>query len=366
MNKQVVYSVTDFVAICNQILDVSFGSIYITGELSNYKISKNRWIYFDLKDTYSTLRFFGSIYQVPTPLEDGMMLTIHGVPQLHPKFGFSVSVQSIQLSGRGTIKKAKELLEQQLQKEGLFDSSRKRTLLYPPKTVGIVSSSESAGYADFIKIVNERWSGLQLQLINVVVQGEKAPSQITEAINYFNQHHLETDVLVIIRGGGSIDDLQAFNHEIVVRAVAGSRIPTLVAIGHETDVSLSEKVADLRASTPSNAAQLLLPDKRAEIEKLQQSQLILDQSLDKNMYEYQNNLRRQTTEINNLVSKILETTENELRIISKSVELLNPITILRRGYAVVRQQGKIVRTVKKFNQEYETKLQFYDGQVKIS
>lgn len=363
MSAELVYSVTDFVAICNQVLDVSFGSVHITGELSNFKMSKNRWVYFDLKDEYASLRFFGTVYQLPGPLEDGMVLTVSGVPTLHPKFGFSITVQSIQLSGEGTIKKAAHLLEQRLEKEGLFDQARKRNLPYPPKTIGVVSSAESAGYADFIKIANERWVGLTIKLFDVQVQGEKAPAQIVEAIQYFNRHTYDVDVLVVVRGGGSADDLQAFNHESVTRAVAASRIPTLVAIGHETDVSLAEKAADLRASTPSNAAQLLLPDKKTEAAQLLEGKQLLNQSARRIINEQLHSLHNLRDVVGRATEDIYQNTKRGLVFIKKNLELLSPETTLKRGYAIIRQGGHIVRGVEVLNQEQNITVQLYDGSV---
>ncbi len=363
MNSELTYTVTDFVAICNQVLDTSFGSVQITGELTNFKISKNRWVYFDLKDDYSSLRFFGTVYQLPGPLTDGMMLTVRGAPQLHPKFGFSITVQSIQLSGEGTIKKAAQILEQKLEKEGLFDTSRKRQLPFPPAHIGIVSSAESAGYADFVKIMNERWSGLTASLIDVQVQGEKAPAQIMEAIQYFNQHSPDIEALVIIRGGGSADDLQAFNHELVTRAIAASRIPTLVAIGHETDITLSEKVADLRASTPSNAAQLLLPDKASELEKLAKDKAALTHLVEQTIVAHKAELGNVQTGIYKDTKLVVENLRRELGFIKKNLQSLNPNMILKRGFVIVRQNGSLISRIASLNIEKNLELQFEDGLV---
>lgn len=361
MTEELVYSVTDFVAICNQVLDVSFSAVQISGELANFKISKNRWIYFDLKDEHSSLRFFGTVYQLAGPLEDGMKLTVRGAPQLHPRFGFSIIVQSILLSGEGTIKKASQLLVKRLEKEGLFDQDRKRDLPYPPKVIGVISSAESAGYADFIKIINERWSGLIIRFLDVNVQGETAPKQIINAINYFNQHNYDVEALVIIRGGGSIDDLQTFSHEAVTRAVAGSRIPTVVAIGHETDTSLAERVADLRASTPSNAAQLLVPDKSVEIERLIRFTKLATQLVEKTLLDANNQLFDYQKKCYLTIESAIEGKNKELKYISQTIEILNPYTVLRRGYAIVKQRGHVVKSVKELEIKKRFQLQFYDG-----
>ncbi|MEI6756045.1 MAG: exodeoxyribonuclease VII large subunit, partial [bacterium] len=210
-NEDINLSVSEFVDLVNQSLSYSFQGISVTGELANMRVSKNRWLYFDLKDQSSTVKFFGTIYNLPGPLEDGMIIKVKGMPKLHNLYGFSVTVQKISLAGEGSIKRAAELLKAQLQKEGLFDPARKRPLPYPPKTIGLVASKQSAAYADFVKIMNARWGGVEMQLIDVQVQGEPAPSLVVGAIEQFIAAAVVPDVLVVIRGGGSAEDLAAFN-----------------------------------------------------------------------------------------------------------------------------------------------------------
>jgi exodeoxyribonuclease VII large subunit len=142
------FSVSEFVALLNQTLEYAYPNVTITGELANFRVSKNRWAYFDLKDEEATVRFFGTIYQLPGPLEDGMMVAVRGVPRLHPQYGFSITVQHIQPVGEGSIRKAAQLLEAKLTAEGLFDPERKRPLPYPPAHIGLVASAESAAYRD--------------------------------------------------------------------------------------------------------------------------------------------------------------------------------------------------------------------------
>ena len=250
-------SVSEFLAVFNQVIENAFGGVIIVGELANFRVSKNRWVYFDLKDDESIVSFFGSVYQLPGPLEDGMMLKVRGTPRHHNLYGFKVNFTSIIPAGEGSIKKAAELLMAKLQKEGLFDLARKRRLPYPPEKIALVTSKQSAAYADFTKIIDTRWQGLTIELIDVQVQGEAAPGQIAAAIDQFNSEAELAGALVVIRGGGSPEDFAAFSTEQVTRAVASSRIPTLVAIGHEIDLSLAEMAADSQASTPSNAAEIL-------------------------------------------------------------------------------------------------------------
>src|SRR5665213_3602045 len=267
-NSEIELGVSDFVALLNQTLEYAYPGVVITGELANFRVSKNKWVYFDLKDELASVKFFGSVYNLPGPLEDGMLLRVRGQPRLHPLYGFSVTVSSIQPAGEGSIKRAAALLQAKLAAEGLFDESRKRPLPYPPSRIGLITSAQSAAYADFIKIINARWQGVEIQLIDVQVQGEVAPDQITAALERFNGEAEPPETIVIIRGGGSAEDLAAFSTEQVTRAVAASRVPTLVAIGHEIDLSLAELAADRRASTPSNAAELLVPDRAQALAQL--------------------------------------------------------------------------------------------------
>ncbi len=218
-------------------------------------------MYFDLKDDESSVKFFGTVYALPGPLEDGMVVRVSGSPRLHPQYGFSVNYTNIQPVGEGSLRKAADLLAAKLEKEGLFAPERKRALPYPPGRVALITAGGSAAYADFVKILNARWRGVAVEHFDVLVQGEQAPGQIVSAIAAANALAAVPDVLVLTRGGGSAEDLAAFSTEPVVRAVAGSRVPTLVAIGHEVDFSLAELAADRRASTPSNAAELLTPDR---------------------------------------------------------------------------------------------------------
>jgi len=162
MSQTIIYSVTDFVAVFNQTIQYAYPFVVIEGELSSFRVSKGRWVYFDLKDETSNVKFFGNVHQLPGPLEDGMKLRVSGTPQLHPNYGFSITIQSIALAGEGTIKKASQLLEMRLRKEGLFDFARKRALPYPPERIGLIASGDSAAYSDFIKIINARWGGVEI------------------------------------------------------------------------------------------------------------------------------------------------------------------------------------------------------------
>jgi len=340
------FSVSQFVAVLNQTLEFAYPDVVIIGELANLRVSKNRWIYFDLKDESASVKFFGTVYQLPGPLENGMLLKVRGQPRLHNLYGFSVNVQSIQPAGEGSIRKAAELLQAKLTAEGLFDQARKRQLPYPPARIGLVTSKQSAAYADFIKILSARWQGIDINLIDVQVQGEVAPAQISAALEQFNALAEPPEALVIIRGGGSAEDLAAFSTEQVTRAVAASRVPTLVAIGHEVDLSLAELAADVRASTPSNAAELLVPDRTHVLLGLKAAIEQLDQAGQRQLQTARNNLQRQVLALDQIFSHLMNQTRQEIAGRRQLLEALNPEAVLRRGYAIVRSQGRAIRSIK--------------------
>ena len=355
-------SVSEFVALANQTLEYAYPNVSIQGELANYRVSKGRWVYFDLKDDQATVRFFGTVYQLPGPLEDGMMLSVRGNPRLHPQYGFSVTIQHIQPVGEGAIKKAAALLEAKLRAEGLFDDERKRPLPYPPKHIGLITSGESAAYRDFMKIIAERWGGVHISLIDVQVQGDPAPVQVVAAIEQFNRMAQAPDVLVITRGGGSAEDLQAFSTEQVTRAVAASRIPTLVAIGHEVDISMAELAADQRASTPSNAAELLVPDRAAILRHLSvQRQRLADISR-RTVGIMRQDLLRNTNLLHDATSQVIQQARQRLVLRGQLLDVYNPQIALRRGYALVRQDDTVVRNAAQLKQGATLSLQFIDGQ----
>lgn len=357
-----VFTPTDFVAVLNQTLEFAYPLVAVEGELSNFRVSKNRWVYFDLKDEMSSVKCFATVYQLPGPLEDGMMIRIVSQPRLHQQFGFSLNVQSMLPVGEGSIKKAANLLEAQLKTEGLFDLERKRPLPYPPAKIGLIASSESAAFSDFVKILDARWGGVEVQLMDVQVQGERAVTEVVDALQYFNTHADDVDVLVITRGGGSADDLAAFSTEQVTRAVAASRIPTLVAIGHERDVSLAELAADVRASTPSNAAELLVPDKQEVLDWCVSVQASLNRVLED---LYQAEVQAAITAKDDLVKaagQLLEREAAELRLKAELLAAYDPQAALQRGYAVIKKSGKLITAVAALSTGDKVTVGFKDGQ----
>jgi exodeoxyribonuclease VII large subunit len=257
-------SVSQFLGIINETLRVAFPEVIIEGEVSSFKINQGKFVFFDLKDDTNVLSCFMMLHQLRLPIEDGMKVRVTGQAKVTKFSKFSLTVKAIEFAGEGEIKRAMEILRKKLDTEGLFAPERKRPLPVFPQRIGLITSGTSAAYADFIKIINARWSGLTIVHADVTVQGPTAPDQLVGALEYFNQISPSVDVVVMVRGGGSIEDLQAFSTEQVARAVASSRTPIIVGVGHEVDFSLADYASDLRAATPTDAARLVVPD-RTEI-----------------------------------------------------------------------------------------------------
>jgi len=360
-DTELEFSVSEFVALLNQTLEFAYPSVVITGELANFKIWRERLVFFDLKDEQATVNCWAYITQLPGPLEDGMLVKVRGQPRYHPSRGFRFNTQTIQPSGVGTIKRAAELLRIKLQAEGLFDEARKRILPYPPTRIGLVTSKQSAAYADFIKIINARWQGLSIELIDVQVQGEIAPVQITAALEQFNAEALPPEVIILIRGGGSPEDLAAFSTEQVTRAVAASRVPTLVAIGHEIDLSLAELAADQRASTPSNAAELLVPDRSQVLRELAANFASLERSGQRQIQTAKASLESAQLELHQSVDYQFNRVKTNLKATRQLLDALNPEAILRRGYAIVRSGKQAIRSTQQLASGAIVDVQLADG-----
>jgi len=359
-----IFDVTGAVAVLNQTLEYAYPTITVVGELANFKVAKGKWVYADLKDDASKLRMFGTVFQMPGPLEDGMMLEVVAEPRLHQQFGFSLNIKSVRPVGEGSIKKAADLLRAKLEAEGLFAPERKRHVPQAPSRIGLIASEQSAAYADFMKILNARWQGVEVVVYDAQVQGEAAAESIIGGIKFFNEHPNPPDVIVLTRGGGSPDDLSAFSLEAVVRAVSSSRVFTLVAVGHEIDVSLAELAADMRASTPSNAAELLFPD-RKEVSR----QLALQSKSLSEIVQQQLELRQSM--INDTKKSLLTSVEVSLEKVTQNLkhyrallESIHPKSTLKRGYAIVQTGNKLVKSSKQLTKGTKVKLTLHDGSKK--
>ncbi len=357
-----VMSPTDFVAVFNQTVSVAYPVVTIEGEVANYRVSKGKWVYFDIKDEYASLRVFGTIFQLRHAITDGMIVSLVARPELHPLYNFSLQLQDVIPKGEGSIKKSFDLLHKKLEAEGLFDISRKRILPYPPQRVGLITSAESAAYTDFLKVFSARWPLAEIELIDTKVQGADAAGQIVAALHHFNLQAEPVEVVVIIRGGGSADDLVAFADESLTRTVAESRVPTLVAIGHERDISLAELAADVRASTPSNAAELLVPS-RAELldvlrARLNHAREIVASAVDLQLAQ----VKQSRSDLETAISMLYEREETYLKRASSLIAAYDPRAVLKRGYSLVKMSGRVVSSKSSLKKGDEVTIEFHDGQ----
>lgn len=334
--ENVQLSVSDFVALINQSLDYAYPSVAVMGEVAEYKISQGKWVSFKLKDDNAVVNCFMGIYQQRLPISDGMKVLIVGSPKLNTKGYFNLTIRTIKPVGEGSIKKSFDLLKAKLEAEGLFAANRKRPLPLIPHRVALITSTESAAYADFCKILNQRWGGLKLEVAHTQVQGEPAADQIIRAVHYINSLEELPEVLVIVRGGGSAEDLMTFNDEQLARTIAESRIPTLVGVGHEIDHTLADMVADVRASTPTNAAEILVPSRLEVISSTKSKVVSLGAQIERTVDTYISNINAQLKGAVNVVDLRLQSSADKLQALKLAVAQVNPQNVLRQGYALIR------------------------------
>jgi exodeoxyribonuclease VII large subunit len=403
MNQQVI-GVSEFVEILNETMAFAYPAVIVEGEVSSFKVNQNRWVFFDLKDDTASLSCFIPLFQLKVPLEDGMKIRATGMPKLTKWGKFSFTVKSVELAGEGELRRAFELLKTRLTADGLFDAERKRTLPRFPAVIGLVTSGQSAAYADFIKILGARWGGVRVLLADVQVQGVPAADQIIRALDYFNQMSPAPDVVTLIRGGGSLEDLQAFNTESVARAVAASRSPIIVGVGHEVDESLADFAADVRAATPTDAARLVVPDRVEITSMIEARQKSMQDSFDRHRRNAVRQLQHYIAATSRFLSqpkmriraaeaglgrglaglssriKRLEVSSDasRRRILERQTGLLerehsrvenlarvlggfNPAATLKRGYAIVRHNNLIVRSPRQVSGGEKLMIQLSDG-----
>ena len=332
------FTPTEFAAVVNQTLDYAYASTLITGEVASFKVNQGKWVFFDVKDEETSIPCFMTLYRLKMPIEDGMKVVVRGTPKVTKWGKFSFTVTAVKPVGEGSIKKSFEILKKKLTEEGLFDPAKKRGIPEDLTKLGVISSTQAAGYADFIKIINARWGGMKVTVAHTQVQGMDAALQIVKALKYFNEHG-DVQMIAIIRGGGSADDLSCFNDEELTRAIAASKIPVITGIGHEVDESLADLAADVRASTPSNAAEMLTRDRVAEKEKIRQTMLRAAQVVLKQIEQIKVENNNKIGEVLRKIQFNLNAFENELKQKIKMIEMLNPEKVLSQGYAILT--GKV-------------------------
>lgn len=336
-----IVSVGDFVAYLNQTLELAYPSIYIEGEVESFTVNQGKYVFFSLKDSEASVGCFMMIYALRVPIEDGMRVVVKARPKVTKWGKFSLTIDSIRPQGEGSIKKSFDLLRQKLNQEGLFDPGRKRLLPRWPQRVAVIGSVDSAGYADFIKIAEDRVGGVDFLVHHSLVQGEHAPDRLISAIETINALPDLPEVLVIVRGGGSADDLAAFNDEKLVRAIATSRVPTLVGVGHEVDTTLADMVADVRAATPSNAAQLLLPDREDAISRVKEVYRGLLPRVQQVVTAREGYVTQLVQSGVQSITHAIDRRGLQVDHLQKLLASFDPQRVLARGYAIVRGEKRV-------------------------
>ncbi len=377
--------VSEFIEVANAVLKETFSvePFAVEGEVSGFRVSQGQWVSFDLKDDKALVNVFMTVWNLRVPVEDGMRVRVIGLPRLYPKYGkFSISAERVELAGEGALKKALALLRQRLEKEGMFEASRKRLLPRFPERIALIASKESAAYGDFIRILKERWGGLEIDVYHVLVQGERAPAAIVAAIEAAQSEAY--DVLVMTRGGGSLEELMAFNDEQVVRAIHASKIPTLVAIGHERDLTLAEEAADVRGSTPTDCARRLVPDRQDVQYELATLLSGIESQLVQDLQDKHALLERVLTSPGRWVSVQRQRLEQEsllcqaavgqwvhrlhdrVQTCSRLLASLHPRAVLARGYAILQdEKGHVISSITQTTLGQVTNVLLQDGEIQI-
>ncbi len=368
MEDSHVLSVSQYLQIVNTVLreHVPSQEIVVEGELTGYQLKDGKWHIFSLKDekeANTKVACFATIYKVSGTFVDGMRVQVAGFPCVKNWSNFQIDVHQMEPVGEGALKKAYEALKKKLEAEGLFDAGRKRALPRFPSRVGLITSRDAAAYGDFLRILNNRWSGVDVLFHHVHVQGKESVPEILQALSAFQAlpPHEVPDVIVLTRGGGSLEDLHAFNDEQIARAVFGSRIPVVCGVGHERDESLAEYAADVRASTPSNAAERIVPDRRDVLFEIDMSRQQIETRFTDGLERRQNIVDRATRIVGSLVDRHRQRAQStESRFVrsvdtwlprlrdrltsqEKILRQLDPKRVLGRGYAIVNLGGRVLK-----------------------
>jgi exodeoxyribonuclease VII large subunit len=392
MTNDVIFAVGQLNEYVKSLLgeDEVLASVAVRGELSNYKLYPSGHHYFTLKDSGGALRcvmFKGSATRLRFRPENGMQVVAYGRVEVYVRDGaYQLIVSHIQPDGVGDLYTEYERLKEQLRREGLFDARHKKTILKIPDTIAVITSEAGAAVRDIIRVLGNRWPLAKVLVLPVRVQGPEAPAEIVAAIRCCNQLHL-ADLIITGRGGGSIEDLWAFNDERVARAIFASDLPVISAVGHEPDVTIADFVADVRAATPSNAAELAVPD-RAEVrgdvkyfanglqsaaaQSLQAlRRRLLAAAQTRAMRSPQNYLddRRLTLDhsherISAAAKYRITKAQAEFSRLAAALDALSPFKVLGRGYAIARDaDGQVIKRPQDVNSGDKLSIRLQKGEI---
>ncbi len=370
-----IYTVTELTREIKQLLETSFPRLWVEGEISNFKRHSSGHLYFTLKDENSQISCAMWRFRADNLLfkmEDGMKVLVQGDVQVYERGGsYQLIVSQIQPAGIGALQLAFEQLKKKLHAEGLFDEAHKKPIPLYPECIGVVTSPTGAAIRDIVSVLSRRFPGIKIILSPVRVQGETAASEIARAIEDFNEFD-QVDVLIVGRGGGSLEDLWAFNEEIVARAIYNSKIPVISAVGHEIDYSISDFVADRRAPTPSAAAEMAVRDRqellgvvayyrerfstqllqklgnyRERIENLQRSYAF--RRPEDIIFQKIQRVDELTKNIQIALQHNLEIKKQRLLNSENQLKALSPTAVLKRGYSICFKDGEVIKDVRQLS-----------------
>ena len=391
--SQPIVSVSELTRKIKGVLEMGFPEVLVSGEISNFKRHTSGHLYFTLKDEAAQIQavmWRGRAMSLFFTPQDGMKVVVRGSVTVYEVRGiYQIDVVQIQPMGVGELQLAFERLKRKLADEGLFDPEHKRPLPKYPERIGIVSSQTGAAIHDMLTIIARRFPAVEIILYPVAVQGEGAAEEIAEAIREFNRHGQaepanRADVLIVGRGGGSLEDLWAFNEEVVARAIYDSEIPVISAVGHEVDFTISDFVADLRAPTPSAAAELVVPDKSEILETIRNSCYTMEQTISERIsasrerivsliksYHFNKPLqlhREYTQRVDELERTLVTSLTHRFALLQshaaqllKRLQSLSPDQVLKRGYSMVYRDGRIVESARRLQVQDEVNIKFHDG-----
>lgn len=390
--ERYILSISELTKNIKSILEGNFPNVWVEGEVSNLKIPISGHMYFTLKDEDSQIRavmFRSRLFFLQCKLEDGMKIIVRGSVTVYEKRGdYQILVEELQPAGIGSLYVALEQLKQRLKKEGLFDVSHKKPIPLIPQRIGIITSPTGAVIRDILNIITRRFYNIDVLINPVRVQGKEAPGEIVQAIREFNQLDKKPDVVIVARGGGSIEDLWAFNDELVAKAIFDSKIPIISAVGHETDFTIADFVADLRAPTPSAAAELVVENKEALNEALNSLLIRLKNTINAQLVQflsrlqrcqqspifrhpYQNifQLQQRVDDANNtlllLVVHWLEQRKAQVQNFTDRLTTLSPLAILERGYSITSKlhTDELIKDVAKVKIGDDLKIKVHHGEM---
>ena len=387
---EMAISVTDLNKyIKNKIADDEYlSNILIKGEISNFKHHYTGHLYFTLKDENSLIKcimFKSYAQKLNFEPRDGMKVYILGSVSVFERDGvYQIYAKVMEEDGLGDLYTKYQKLKEELEKKGLFDQSHKQKIPMMPKVIGVLTSQTGSVIRDIINVSTRRNPNVYIRLLPVPVQGEGAAEKIAEGIEYMNKNQL-ADVIILARGGGSLEDLWPFNEEIVAYSIYESKIPIISAVGHETDFSISDFVADLRAPTPSAAAELAVPDiyevkqkintyqnrlKMALTKKLEIMKLRYDKCMSSSVFReptrrIQENyikIDSYVKQLENVINKIKEKNKNKYIELVSKLDTLSPLKTLTRGYSIIEKDGRIVKSITDLQAEDEISIRLKDGE----